>query len=147
MFRLVVQHFVFGAAGTAALLASYFFLLLPSPALDAENSFFQLIAQIAPGKKAVRGLQAGLLTFNFNPGGLMNQLHAGGGFVHFLPPLTRRANKLLGQIGLADSQLVHPLLQLFPFILRDHWRRETRRAVQAQWKAYQKFKFRLAKDF
>jgi len=50
----------------------------------------------------------------------MNQVYTGGGFVHFLPAFAGGADKLLGQIGFADIQLVHPLLQFFPFFLRDH---------------------------
>ena len=115
-----IEHFIFRAAGTATFLPPDFFLLLPPFAFNAKNFFFELIAQIAPGEVAVRALQAGLFAFDFQPGGLMNQLHTGGGFVHFLPALAGRTDKLLRQVGLANIQLVHPFLKLFPFLLRDH---------------------------
>ena len=73
----------------------------------------------------------------------MNQLHTGGGFIHLLAALAGCTNKLLGQVRLADSQLVHPLLKLFPFFLRNHEKRKTRRTAKEQ---VQKFKFRLAKE-
>ena len=147
VFCFGIEHFVFSAAGTAAFLAPDFFLLLPSFAFDAENFFFKFVAQIAPGEKAVRRLQARLLAFYFDAGRRVTQLNARGGFVHFLPAGARRADKLLGQIGLTDLQLVHPRLQLFPFFLCDHGARKSRRGEKAQRKARQNFKFRLAKDF
>ncbi len=122
-FRLFVfrcKHFLLGAAGSPALLATDFLLRLALLTFDADPFFFDPIAEIPPGKKTVGCLQARLLTSDFDAGGRMAQLHAGRRFIDFLPALAGTADKLLGEIGLADPERRHPLIQFFPFFLRNH---------------------------
>jgi hypothetical protein len=147
LFGFGIEHFIFRAAGAAAFLATDFFLLLLFLAFDAEDFSFELIAKVAPGKIAVGALQAGLFTLYFQPGGPVDQMNAGGGFIYFLPTRAGGTDKPLGQIGLTDFQLVHPFLKLFPFPLRNHEGMESWRGIEAQRKAHQIFKFRLAMIF
>ena len=147
VFCFGIKHFVFRAAGAAALLSTGFFALLLLFAFNAADFFFEFIAQVAAGEKPVGSLQARFLTPDFDAGGLMQQLDAGGGFVHLLSALAGPSDKLLRQVGLTDLQLVHPFLQFFPLLLCDHAQRKACPIASRNGKRTRFFKFQLAKEF
>lgn len=123
----IFQHFFFSPARTPAFLPPDFFALLLFRTFDPGHFFFEFITQFTAREKSVRRLQARLLTFYFNAGRRVPELHARRGFINFLPAFAGAANKLLAQILCADSERRHPRTQFFPFFRRDHPESKPRR--------------------
>ena len=119
VFFLVVDHDGFLAAGTAAFLAADFFLFLLARGLDALDAFFDFVAQLAPGEKAVHGLGPFALTLHLDAGRFVQNLDARTGLVHLLPAAAGTANKVLDQVILPDAEALHAHGQRIALVLTD----------------------------
>ena len=80
-----------------------------------------LISEDTPGKKSVHGLGPGLLTLHLEPGGNVFELHTAGRFVDLLPSSPLCPYKLLFDITLIYTQLLHPVFKHLFFLRRDEW--------------------------
>lgn len=105
----IIQHFVFGTAGTAAFLAADFFGELLCGGLLSQDLLLNLFYEEAPREKTVHRLRAVFLTLNGNSCGAMHQLNAGGGFVDVLTAFAAGAHETLIEIVLKDPQGLHAI--------------------------------------
>ena len=111
---------VFGLSGfcsssSPVFLFADFFLFQGGGAFGAEQFFFEQFAHSPPGVKAVQGLAAGFLHFDFQFAGFVAQINTGGGFVDFLAAGSRAANEFFFQVLLAQAAVSHPLGKFIGF--------------------------------
>ena len=108
----VGEHPVFGTAGALAFLAAN---LLNAGALGRHEpplQRFDFIEQQSAREKTVESLLAGGLTFDLQPGGTMEQHHAGGGLIDILSAVTAGPDKGLFNVGFPHIQRRHALREL-----------------------------------
>jgi len=104
VFGFVVEHTVFGTAGSAAFLAADFFVSLLSGGSFAIAEFFESFAEFASGDVAVEFAGALLLAFDFDAGGDVFEVNTGGGFVDFLTSVTTACDKFFDEGFRSDSK-------------------------------------------
>ncbi len=109
------------AAGLAALLAADFFLGLFAGGLFAEFDRLELFTKLHSGVVAVHGLGAVLLAFDFDAGGFVFQVNAGGCLVDFLAAVAGAADELFDEVLVEDVEFFHAFAQFGFFGGAEHF--------------------------
>ena len=115
------DSFVALAAGLAAFLAANFLAGLLLGGFFPEGNRLELFTKRYPSVVAVHGLGAVLLAFDFDAGGFVLQVDAGGGFVDLLTAVSGATDEFFDEVVVEDAELFHADTEFSFFGGAEHW--------------------------
>lgn len=109
---LPIKHFLLCALGSFSLLTLDLLDALLRVAFPAKDGVLDFLCDQAPRQKAVHGLRTFLLDLHHNAGGNVLQNNAGRNLVDVLAAGSGGSYELLGEIRLAQPELLKKRLEL-----------------------------------